>query len=147
MKIRDVLAEKGRHVVTVWPEKHLSHIPRIFDERNIASVVVVDHAASPLGIVTDRNVLRALARIGIAAFERPVSDVMESPPLSCQLDDTVNHVLGLMTERRERHVIVLHERRMVGVVSIGDLVKFRLKDAELENQVLRDLALTRLAVE
>ena len=79
MKIRDVLADKGRQVVTVWPEKQLSHIPQLFDERNIASVVVVDHADSPLGIVTDRDVLRALAQIGITAFERPVSEAMESP--------------------------------------------------------------------
>ena len=59
MKIHDVLADKGRQVVTVWPEKQLGDIPRLFDERNIASVVVVDHAENPLGIVTDRDVLRA----------------------------------------------------------------------------------------
>jgi CBS domain-containing protein len=147
MKIRDVLADKGRQVVTVWPEKQLSHIPRLFEERNIASVVVVDHAESPLGIVTDRDVLRALARRGITAFERPVSEAMESPPPSCLLDDTVNQILRVMTERRVRHVVVMHDRKMVGIVSIGDLVKFRLKDSELENQVLRDLALRRMAVE
>ena len=147
MKIHDVLADKGRQVVTVWPEKQLGDIPRLFDERNIASVVVVDHAENPLGIVTDRDVLRALARIGITAFERPVSEAMESPPPSCLPDDTVNQILRVMTERRVRHVVVMHGRKMVGIVSIGDLVKFRLKDAELENQVLRDLALTRMAVE
>jgi CBS domain-containing protein len=147
MKIRDVLADKGRQVVTVWPEKQLSHIPQLFDERNIASVVVVDHADSPLGIVTDRDVLRALARIGITAFERPVSEAMESPVPSCLPDDTVNQILRVMTEKRVRHVVVMHDRKMAGIVSIGDLVKFRLKDAELENQILRDLALTRMAVE
>ncbi len=145
MKIRDVLGDKGRHVVTVWPDKRLDHIPRIFDERNIASAVVVDHASKPLGIVSDREVLRALARHGIAALERPVSDVMQSPAPSCSPDDTVNDVLRIMTENRVRHVLVLEERAMVGIVSIGDLVKFRLKDAELENRVLRELALTRLA--
>jgi CBS domain-containing protein len=147
MKIRDVLSDKGRHVVTVWPDKQLDHIPRLFDERNIASVVVVDHAGRPQGIVTDREVLRALARHGIAALERPVSDVMQSPVPSCSPDDTVNAVLRIMTETRVRHVLVLENRAMAGIVSIGDLVKFRLKDAELENRVLRDLALTRLAVE
>jgi CBS domain-containing protein len=147
MKIRDVLADKGRQVVTVWPEKQLSHIPRLFDERNIASVVVVDHADNPVGIVTDRDVLRALARIGVSALERPVSEAMESPPPSCLPDDTVNQILRAMTEKRVRHVVVMHDRKMAGIVSIGDLVKFRLKDAELENQVLRDLALTRKALE
>jgi CBS domain-containing protein len=72
---------------------------------------------------------------------------MESPPPTCLPDDTVNQILRVMTERRVRHVVVMHERKMAGIVSIGDLVKFRLKDAELENQVLRDLALRRMAVE
>jgi CBS domain-containing protein len=147
MKIGDVLADKGHHIVTVWPEKMLSHIPRLFDERNIASVVVVDHADRPLGIVTDRDVLRALVRTGIVALERPVSEAMQRPVPSCTVDDTVNHVLRMMTEARVRHVLVMQGNRMSGLVSIGDLVKFRLKDAELENQVLRDLALTRMAVE
>ena len=93
MKIHDVLADKGRQVVTVWPEKQLGAIPRLFDERNIASVVVVDHAGNPLGIVTDRDVLRAMARIGVAALERPVSEAMESPPPTCLPDDTVNQIL------------------------------------------------------
>ena len=147
MRIRDVLANKGRQVVTVWPEKQLSHIPRLFAERNIASVVVVDHAESPLGIVTDRDVLRALARLGTSALERPVSEAMESPPPTCLPDDTVNQILRTMTERRVRHVVVMNDGNMSGIVSIGDLVKFRLKDAELENRVLRDLALKQLAVE
>jgi CBS domain-containing protein len=72
---------------------------------------------------------------------------MESPPPTCLPDDSVNQILRVMTERRVRHVVVMHERKMAGIVSIGDLVKFRLKDAELENQVLRDLALRRMAVE
>jgi CBS domain-containing protein len=75
------------------------------------------------------------------------SEAMESPPPSCLPDDTVNQILRVMTVRRVRHVVVMHEGKMAGIVSIGDLVKFRLKDAELENQVLRDLALTRMAVE
>jgi CBS domain-containing protein len=147
MKIRDVLEDKGRQIVTVWPEKQLGHIPKLFNDRNIASVVVVDHSDRPLGIVTDRDVLRALARSGIPALERPVSEAMESPPASCKPDDTVNQILRVMTERRVRHVVVLHDGKMVGIVSIGDLVKFRLKDADLENQVLRERALTRMSVE
>jgi len=147
MKIGDVIAGKGHHVVTVWPEKPLRKILLLFEERNIASVVVVDHADSPLGIVTDRDALRALVRTSMAALDRPVSNMMQAPVPSCSPDDTVNHVLRMMTEKRVRHVLVMRENRMIGIVSIGDLVKFRLKDADLENQVLRDLALTRMAGE
>ena len=137
MKIHDVLADKGRQVVTVWPEKQLGDIPRLFDERNIASVVVVDHAGNPLGIVTDRDVLRAMARIGITALERPVSEAMESPPPTCLPDDTVNQILRVMTERRVRHVVVMHERKMAGIVSIGDLVKARIDLLESEREQLQ----------
>lgn len=145
MKIRDVLADKGSNIVTVWPDKPLARVPQVFDERGIASVVVVDHGDRPLGIVTDKEVLRALARIGTAALERPVSEAMQSPAPACGPLDDVNDVLRTMTEKRVRHVVVMDGRRMTGLVSIGDLVKFRLKDAELENRVLRELALTRLA--
>ena len=76
-----------------------------------------------------------------------MSEAMGSPPASCKPDDTVNQILRVMTERRVRHVVVMHDGKMAGIVSIGDLVKFRLKEAELENQVLRDRALTRMSVE
>ena len=79
MKIRDVLAEKGLHVVTAWPNKRLADIPRLFEERGIASVVIVDRGDRPLGIVTDKEVLRALSRVGTAALDRPVLEAMQSP--------------------------------------------------------------------
>lgn len=145
MKISDVLADKGRRVITVWPEKSLGQIARLFDERNIASVVVTDYAERPLGIVADRDILRALARRGAAALELGVTEAMQSPPPSCALDDTVNEVLRFMTENRARHVLVMRGGKMVGIVSIGDLVKARLKDADLENSVLREIALSKLA--
>ena len=147
MKISDVLHEKGRHVVTVWPDKRLEQIPRLFEERNIASVVVVDHEGRPLGIVTDREILRAIARRAAAAFADTVAAVMVSPPPTCSGEDTVTAVLRQMTDNRVRHVLVMRNGELAGLVSIGDLVKFRLQDAELENRVLRELALNRLANE
>jgi CBS domain-containing protein len=147
MKISDVLHEKGRHVVTVWPDKHLEQIPRLFEERNIASVVVVDHEGRPLGIVTDREILRAIARRAAAAFADTVAAVMVSPAPTCSGEDTVTAVLRQMTDNRVRHVLVMRNGELAGLVSIGDLVKFRLQDAELENRVLRELALNRLANE
>jgi len=144
MRIIDVLADKGRRVVTVWPDKEIGQIPRVFDERGIASVVVVDHAQQPLGIVTDRDILHCLARQGVVALELKVTRAMQSPPPLCSLDDTVNGVLRFMTQNRVRHVLVMHTGKMVGIVSIGDLVKFRLKDADLENRVLREIALSKL---
>jgi CBS domain-containing protein len=147
MKVGDVLSDKGRHVVTVWPEKTVEQIPRIFHERNIASVVVVDHAGKPVGIVTDRSVLQAFVRLGVACFDRTAGEMMESPAPTCAPEDSVNDVLRMMTEERVRHVLVMQKDRLIGIVSIGDLVKFRLKDSELENRVLREIALNRLSSE
>jgi CBS domain-containing protein len=144
VKISDVLAEKGAHVVTVWPDKRLDQVPQLFDERKISSVAVVDHAGRPVGLVTDRELVRALAKQGVTALDFPVSRVMLSPAPSCSPDHTVGDVLRQMTENRVRHVLVMREGEMIGIVSIGDLVKIRLDDAELENRVLRELALARL---
>jgi len=145
VKISDVLVEKGAHVITVWPDKRLDQLPQLFDERNISSVAVVDHAGRPLGIVTDRELVRGLARHGVAALEFPASRVMLSPPPWCSPDHTVGDVLRQMTENRVRHILVMRGDAMAGIVSIGDLVKIRLDDAELENRVLREMALARLA--
>ena len=107
--------------------------------------MVTDHAERPLGIVTDRDILRCLARRGVAALELKVTEAMQSPPPSCNLDDTVDEVIRFMTENRAGHVLMMPGGKMVGIVSIGDLVKFRLKDADLENRVLREIALSKLA--
>lgn len=144
MRISDVLADKGGHVVTVWPDSRLDHVTQLFDQRAIASVVVVDHGGRTLGIFTDRELVRAVAKYGATAIELPVGRVMLAPAPSCDPDDTVGHVLRLMTDNRIRHVLVLRDGAMVGIVSIGDLVKIRLNDAELENRVLREMALARL---
>jgi CBS domain-containing protein len=145
VRISDVLADKGAHVVTVWPDKRLGQIPQLLDAHNIASVVVVDHAGRAVGIVTDRELVRALARHGIAALDLPVPLVMLSPPFWCTPDHSVGDVLRQMTENRVRHVLVVRNGAVAGIVSIGDLVKVRLDDAELENRVLREMALARLA--
>jgi len=145
VRISDVLADKGGHVVTVWPDTRLGYVTQLLDARSIASVVVVDHAGQQQGIVSDRELVHALAHHGAQALELRAGQVMLSPALACHPDDTVGEVLRLMTDNRVRHVLVLRGGAMVGLVSIGDLVKIRLTDAELENRVLREMALARMA--
>jgi CBS domain-containing protein len=145
VRIRDVLADKGSHVVTVWPDTRLSYVTQLLDDRGIASVVVTDRSGRQVGIVTDRELVRALARHGTQALELRAGQVMLSPALACGPDHTVGEVLRLMTDNRIRHVLVQRDDTMLGIVSIGDLVKIRLTDAELENRVLREMALARLA--
>jgi len=154
MKIRDVLVSKGSRVTTVWPHKKLNEILSVLSERNIASVVVVDHHDHPIGMITDRLILRALARNGPAALNKSARQVLEDvkdtafePLPVCSLDDFVGTVMRRMTERRYRHALVMDDQHMAGIVSIGDLVKVRLDDAEVESRVLRDIALGHIAAE
>lgn len=149
MKIRDVIASKGARVITVWPNKRLDEILRLLAERNIASVVIVDHHDHPLGLLTDRIIMRELARSGAAGFHKTarqvLADLVTDPLPACSLDDTVATVMRRMTEKRFRHVLVMEDQHIAGIVSIGDLVKVRLDDAEVESRVLRDIALGHIA--
>jgi signal-transduction protein with cAMP-binding, CBS, and nucleotidyltransferase domain len=147
MKIKDVLAAKGNRVVTVRPNKLLDKLPKLFDDRNIASAVVVDASNQTLGIVTDRLFMKALARQGVAMLQLAVADIMESPAPSCSPEHSVQHAMRLMTDMRVRHLVVMDNGKMLGVVSIGDLVKFRLQEAEMESKVLRELALGHMTAE
>lgn len=149
MKIRDVIASKGATLVTVWPNKRLDEILRLLAERNIASVVVVDHHDHPLGIVSDRIIIRELARGGAGAFQKSARQILAEqvtdPLPACALEDSVGTVLRRMTEKRYRHAVVLDDQQIAGIVSIGDLVKVRLDDAEIEGRVLRDMAFSHIA--
>lgn len=147
MKVSDILAAKGSRVVTVWPSKPLDGILRLFDERGIASAVVVDAQEHPLGIVTDRGALRQITRRGAEALGMDASRVMETPLPTCAPSTRVSEAMFIMTDRRVRHLVVMDGDRMAGIVSIGDLVKTRLQDAELESRVLREMALGQLAAE
>lgn len=147
MRIKDVLAAKGRHVATLWSNRTLRDVVRLFDERNIASVVVTDPQGEPMGLVTDRAVIRALARHGAAALDQPVTRAMAHPFPTVAPDERVSSALTTMTVDRVRHLVVIEDEQMIGLVSIGDLVKIRLDDAELERRVLSERALAQMALE
>jgi CBS domain-containing protein len=147
MKIKDVLDSKGGRVVTVRPNKLLDKLPKLFEDRNIASVVVVDASNRTLGIVSDRLFMKALAHRGVAMLQLPVSEIMESPAPSCSPEHSVQHAMRLMTDMRVRHLVVMDNGKMLGIVSIGDLVKCRLQEAEMESKVLRELALGHMTAE
>ena len=146
MRIRDVIATKGGRVETVWPTQSVREIPHIFIDRNLASVVVVSTTNIPLGIITDRNILAAMAQAeGHLASGLTARDIMTSPVPVCGLDDGVVAILNRMTHERLRHLVVMDEGRMAGIVSIGDLVKHRFQDTDMEMRILRDMAFAHMA--
>lgn len=147
MTIQEIVKDKGPQVITIWPEHTLADAIVRCEENNISSVVVIDHDGSPIGIITDKDALRALARHGVKAMQMPVTQAMRSPAPTCGLLESVTDVLHRMTWDRVRHVLVMDASRLVGLVSIGDLVKSKLRDADIESRVLRERALSRLAAE
>lgn len=136
MKIEDLLRRKRPGVITVKPRATIKNAADKLRMENIAALVVVEGEAI-LGIVSEREIVRALSRHGDEIGSMYVKDIM-IPSIACSPLDGLQHAMSIMTQRRMRHVIVLQDKRLAGIISIGDVVKHRLSDLELETGVLRD---------
>ncbi len=115
----------------------LSAALKILSERQIGSVIVVNGTRIE-GILSERDVVRALEKRGAVALDQPVSAAMTRKVVSCRLSDTVAHLMEVMTAERFRHLPVVEEGKLVGLVSIGDVVKLRVQQDEAEQEALRD---------
>lgn len=136
MLVRSILQGKGSVVVTVGASTTLGDAVAVLRDRGIGALVVVDADDRIDGIVSERDVVRAVANHGIGALGRPVSAVMTRDVQVCALDQTADDLMRTMTERRIRHLPVLDGGRLAGIVSIGDVVKARLGQLEEENRTL-----------
>jgi len=136
MTVAAILAKKGRDVVTVPADLSISEVVQILTSRRIGAVVVADSAARILGIVSERDVVRALARGG-GALEGSVSSIMTAKVVTCTDRNTINEVMARMTEGRFRHLPVVEDGRLAGIVSIGDVVKARIEQVEREADEMR----------
>ncbi|MDA2808292.1 CBS domain-containing protein [Nocardiopsis suaedae] len=135
MLIAELLRAKGSDVVTVRPGTTVSELLDRLARHNIGAVVVAE-AGRVAGIVSERDVVRRLAEQGASLLGRPVSEIMTSAVITCKTSDTVDALTVLMTENRVRHVPVLAADALVGIVSIGDVVKSRIRQLELDRQQL-----------
>jgi CBS domain-containing protein len=137
MKVEAVLAVKGREVATVHPAATLATVAQRLRLEGIGALVVLegDHLA---GMISERDVVHAFAAHRAEASEIKVEDVMARHVITCRPEDGLTRVLGLMTRHRVRHLPVLEGGRLAGLISIGDAVKHRLDELELEAAVLRD---------
>ena len=142
MRIQSILETKGGRVEAIDRRVRVEDAVRTLADLGIGSLVVRDGAVVA-GIVDERDIMYGLAKHGRAAFDLPVSELMRREPVTCTPDQKVREVMGLMTARRVRHVLVIGPLGPCGIVSIGDLVKHRLEEAELEVSVLRDYARAR----
>jgi len=137
MNITAIILGMTHQVVTATPGMSVAEAVRLLAERRIGAVPVLD-GDEVVGIMSERDVLYCLAREGAAALERTVGEVMTAPAHTVEGAQSVLGALGLMTERRMRHLPVVEEGRMVGFVSIGDLVKYRMDRIEQDAQAMRD---------
>jgi CBS domain-containing protein len=140
MKIAEILRRKEVGVRTVGPDARIREIIGNFEAFGVGSLVVID-GPDVVGIVTERDIVQGYAQRGSRLGSAPVNAVM-SPVLKCAPDDDVAAVSWEMTARRQRHIVVILEGKLHGIVSIGDLVKHRLDECRLEVAVLRDYART-----
>jgi CBS domain-containing protein len=140
MFVKEVLQKKGSDVFTVQPRKLVDAAIAAMRERRIGSAVVVDRHGMIEGIISERDIVYGIARLGAEALRMPVASLMIAPPLTCTPDDDLTSVMRLMTRWRLRHVPVVIGDQLCGIISIGDVVKHRLDEIELEVNVLRDYA-------
>ena len=136
MRIADVLRAKGTAVATIDPDVPVSELLRALAEHNIGAIVVVG-SSGVAGIVSERDVVRRLHEVGIELLSSPVSAIMTADVFTCSPSDTVDSLTVVMTERRFRHVPVLSDGQLVGIVSIGDVVKSRIGQLEQSQDQLQ----------
>jgi CBS domain-containing protein len=140
MLISDVLRTKGQNVVRIRTADSVTNAVRKLAEHRIGALVVEDRWMKPVGIFSERDFINAMARAGAAILGVDVQQLMSTPILSCRSADRVDAMLARMTIARVRHLPVIEDNELKGIVSIGDLVKHRLDAKELEASVLLDLS-------
>ena len=144
MTLADIVKQKGGEVAAVLDDANIGEIAELMIQDRIGSVVVRTRAGSILGIVNERALVEAIAISGADLAEVGATDVMLAPVPSANARTSIIEGFQTMTERRFRHLLVTDESRAIGVVSIGDLVKWYIHDMELENAVLRDMTAASL---
>ena len=142
MTVSIILASKGREVVTIAPSASLASAVGLLAEKRIGAVLILGADRRVVGILSERDVVRALAERGAGALEEPVSQTMTRKVSTCNENESVSNIMERMTEGRSRHVPVVDQGQLVGIVSIGDVVKYRLNEMERESTEMHDYILT-----
>jgi CBS domain-containing protein len=138
MTVKSILSSKGRDVATIEPTATLEAAIALLAQRRIGALVVLGPERRVIGILSERDIVRVLAAQGAAALAAPLAQVMTRKVSTCSECDTVSIIMEQMTAGKFRHVPVLDQERLVGIVSIGDVVKHRLGEMEREQEALRD---------
>src|ERR1700756_705895 len=142
MLVSQILKRKGDLVFTTTPVETVSAVAALLNGRGVGALVVLDAGGQVAGIVSERDIVRVIAERGAEALEAPVSSCMTRDVHFAEPGETVDALLGTMTDRRIRHLPVCHNDRLVGLVSIGDLVKSKISEVEAEAEGLKSYIAT-----
>jgi CBS domain-containing protein len=138
MNVKDILAQKGDDVLTIEPTATLAAAMEILARRRIGALVITGADRRIVGIISERDIVRVLVERGTEMLQSPVSEIMTRKVVSCGQNETIAEIMGRMTAGKFRHVPVVEQGRLIGIVSIGDIVKARLEELEKEQDALRD---------
>jgi CBS domain-containing protein len=138
MHVAGILNDKGSAVVTMGPRAAISEAIDVMAKKGIGAVVIVGVERRVVGIFSERDVVRVLAQKGPAALSEDLAHHMTSPVFTCTAQTSIDEIMHLMTTRKFRHVPVVENEALTGLVSIGDVVKFRLAEIETEHKAMRD---------
>lgn len=136
MNVATILKAKGHDVESIGPDVTLGDAVRVLGAKRIGAVLVMQ-GAQLVGILSERDIVKTLAHSGAEALDRKVRDTMTSRLVTCGLNDSVDQLMDMMTEGRFRHLPVVDDGKLVGVISIGDVVKHRIAETVMETEALK----------
>lgn len=142
MTVDGILSVKGRDVITVVETMTLQEAAGVLDSHSIGALVVTERNGRPVAVLSERDIVREIALHGAAALARPVAQAMTQAFVTADAEDSVEDVMMRMTERRVRHLPVVLEGRLGGIISIGDVVKAKIADVEAETAAIREYILS-----
>lgn len=138
MNVASILSVKGRVVFTIEPDRTVSEAAALLSTKAIGAVVVCGADGDVHGILSERDIVRAIAEDGISALKSPVSQYMTTKVVTAIPDSSVQHLMEMMTSHRFRHMPVVENGRLAGLVSIGDVVKWHVEEIETEHRAMRE---------
>lgn len=138
MTVANILALKGRDVQTIQPHRTLAEAAQLLTERRIGATVVTGADGSVLGILSERDIVRAVAEAGVEGLAEPVSRRMTAKVMTCPESTSIETAMEMMTAGKFRHLPIVHNGRLSGIISIGDVVKRHIEKIEAETKAMRD---------
>lgn len=142
MLVTQILRQKGSRIISAKPDDSVADVVALLARERIGAVLVRDGAGDILGIMSERDLVRAFARHGEATLKMSVREFMTGDVIFCHPEDSLDQVMGVMTSGRFRHLPVKRENQLIGLISIGDVVKARIEEAEMEAEAMREYIAT-----